>query len=121
MRGAAISGYERLEFALSHKRMGHPLRDADLRPAKAECGGFTDLVAIYFSSTMARANPVLVVWKNLFAGPPRSYAGARVTVYSGGTGADRGESGSGARAIANAALPASATTEISRFIDVSFM
>ena len=102
MRGAAISGYERLEFALPHKRMGYPLRDVDLRPAKAECGGFTDLVAIYFSSTMARANPVLAVWKNLFAGAPRSYAGARVTVYSGGTGADRGESGSGARAIANA-------------------
>ena len=76
------NGYERLEFALSDKRMGHPVRYFDLCPAKAERGGFTDLVAIYFSFTMARANPVLAVRKNLFAGAPHSHAGARVTVYS---------------------------------------
>src|SRR5215471_2314162 len=95
-------GYERLEFALSHKRMGHPIRDVDLCPAKAECGGFADVVVIYFSFTMAWASPVLAVRKNLFAGAPHSYAGARFAVYSPGTSADRDESGRGAGAIANA-------------------
>src|SRR5262249_32875012 len=95
-------GYERLEFALSDKRMGHPVRDVDLCPAKAECGGLTDLVAIYFSFTVARANPVLAVRKNLFAGAPHSHAGAGVGVYSRGAGADRRESGCGTGAISNA-------------------
>lgn len=62
MRSAALSGYERLEFALSHKRMGHPIRDVDLRAAKTERRRFTDLVALYFPFTMARSDSVLAIW-----------------------------------------------------------
>jgi len=51
--------------------MGHPVRDADIRATEAECGGFADVVALYFSFTLARADPVLALWKNLFAGAPR--------------------------------------------------
>ena len=61
MRRVAIGGHERMESGLSHKRMGHSVRDVDLRPAKKGCPCLPDLAAFYLPSTVAGLDPVLVV------------------------------------------------------------
>src|SRR6516162_11481966 len=93
-----------MESALSHKRMGHSVRDADLRPAKKGCRRLPDLAAFHLPSTVAGLDPVLVVRQDLFAGSPRSNAGACHTIYPRGAGANRSEGGRGAGVVAGASL-----------------
>ena len=81
MRRVAIGGHERMESGLSHKRMGHSVRDVDLRPAKKGCPCLPDLAAFYLPCTVAGLDAVLVVRQDLFAGSPRSYAEAFHTIY----------------------------------------
>ena len=81
MTRVAIFGYERVESVLSRKRMGHSVRDVDLRPAKEGCRCLADLAALYLPLTVAGFDPVLVVRQDLFAGSPCPYAGARHSVY----------------------------------------
>ena len=81
MRRVATGGHERMESALSRKRMGHSIRDVDLRSAKKKCRCLPDLAALYLPCTVAWFDRVLVVRQDLFAGSPRSNAEACLAIY----------------------------------------
>src|SRR5450432_3777049 len=84
----AIARYADLEPALSHQRMGDPVRDADLCAAETEHGGGAHLADADFSDAVAGAACLSADGAHSSAEASHSTAGAGVASHPRGAGAD---------------------------------